>query len=73
MFLCVNCGNNIKSSTKQFKISARNYKISGCPRWKYYIKCDCCYNINDYKYLIKHKILLTSTLFIIITHFNLNV
>jgi hypothetical protein len=45
MFLCVNCGNNIKSSTI-------NYKMTGCPRWKYYIKCDCCNNINNYKYLI---------------------
>ena len=52
MFLCINCGNNIKSSNKQFKTSTINYKMTGCPRWKYYIKCNCCNNINNYKYLI---------------------
>ena len=49
MFLCVNCGCNIKSSNKQLKTSTRNYKMTGCPRWRY--------NINDYKNFIKHKIL----------------
>lgn len=72
MFLCVNCGNNIKSSSKQFNISVRNYKMTGCPRWIYKIKCDCCNNRNDYQIFIKHKILFRSTLLMIITHFNLN-
>jgi hypothetical protein len=62
MFLCINCGNNIKSSNKQFTTSTINYKMTGCPRWKFYIKCDCCNNINNYKYLIAHKILFIPTL-----------
>ena len=59
MFFCVNCGNNIKSSNKQFNTSARNYKTTGCPRWRYHVKCDYCNKINDY---IKHKILFTPIL-----------
>ena len=70
MFLCINCGNNIKSSNNQFKISTRKYKMTGCPRWRYYIKCNCCNKRNDYKYFINHKLLFIPTLFIIITHFN---
>ena len=50
MLLCVNCGNNIKSSTI-------NYKLTGCPRWRYYIKCNCCNKRNDYKNFINHKLL----------------
>jgi len=48
MFLCVNCGNNIKTSILQFKLSSRKYNITGCCRWRYYIKCDCCNKRNDY-------------------------
>ena len=62
MFLCVNCGNNIKSSNIQFKILARTSEITGCPRWIYNIKCDCCNKRNDYKNFIKHKILFTQIL-----------
>ena len=62
MFLCVNCGNDIKSSNKQFKISVKKYKMTGCPRWIYNIKCDCCNKRNNYKNFIKHKILFTPTL-----------
>lgn len=62
MFLCIHCGNNIKSSDNQFKISTRKYKITGCPRWRYYIKCDCCDKRNDYKYFINHKLLFTPIL-----------
>jgi hypothetical protein len=69
MFLCVNCGNDIKSSNKQFKISVKKYKMTGCPRWIYNIKCDCCNNINDYTNFIKHKILFTPN----ITHLKLNI
>ena len=61
MFFCRNCGNNIKSSNKQYKTSIR-YRITGCPRWIYNIKCDCCNNRNDYRYFIEHKILFTPTL-----------
>ena len=35
MFLCLNCGNNIKSLNKQVKTSTINFKMTGCPRWKY--------------------------------------
>ena len=70
MFSCVNCGNNIKSLNKQLKTSTINYKMTGCPRLRYYIKCNCCNTRNDYKYFINHKLLFTPTLFIIITHFN---
>jgi hypothetical protein len=62
MFLCVNCGNNIQSSNTQFKILTRKYKITGCCRWRYYIKCDGCNKSNDYKYFINHKMLFTPTL-----------
>jgi hypothetical protein len=55
MLLCVNCGNNIKSSTI-------NYKLNGCPRWRYYIKCNCCNKRNDYKNFINHKLLFTPTI-----------
>ena len=34
MFLCVN---NIKSLNNQFKTSTINYKMTGCPRWIYYM------------------------------------
>ena len=64
MFLCVNCGNNIQSYNTQFKILTRKYKITGCLRWRYYIKCDCCNKRNDYKYFINHKLLFTPTLHI---------
>jgi hypothetical protein len=64
MFLCVNYGNNIKSSNKQFKISARYYEITGCPRWIYNIKCDCCNKRNYYKNFIKYKIFFTPILHI---------
>jgi len=53
MLFCVNCGNHIKSNNQ--------YKLTGCPRWRYYIKCDCGKR-NDYKYFVEHKILFTSTL-----------
>ena len=62
MFLCVNCGNNIQSSNKQLKTSIRRYRITGCCRWIYYIKCDCCNKGNDYNYFINHEILFTPTL-----------
>jgi hypothetical protein len=62
MFLCINCGNNIKSLNNQSKTSTINYKMTGCPRWRYYIKCDYCNNINNYKNLIAHKILFIPTL-----------
>ena len=62
MFLCVNCGNNIQSIITQLKISTRKYKITGCCRWRYYIKCDGCNKSNDYKYFINHKMLFTPTL-----------
>jgi hypothetical protein len=62
MFFCVNCGNNIKSSNKQFNTSARTYKMTGCPRWRYHVKCDYCNKINDYKNVIKHKLLFTPIL-----------
>jgi hypothetical protein len=65
MFLCINCGNNIKSLNNQSKTSTINYKMTGCPRWRYYIKCDYCNKRNDYKYFINHKILFTPTLHII--------
>jgi hypothetical protein len=55
MLLCVNCGNNIKSSTI-------NYKLTGCPRWRYYIKCNCCNKRNDYTNFINHKLLFTPTI-----------
>ena len=62
MFLCITCGNNIKTSFTQFKVSTKKYKITGCPRWRYYIKCDYCNTKNDYKYFITHKLLFTPTL-----------
>ena len=62
MFLCVNCGNNIKTSILQFKLSTKKYKITGCPRWRYSIKCDCCNKRNDYTNFINHKLLFSLTL-----------
>ncbi len=62
MFLCVNCGNNIKTSISQIKLSTKKYEITGCPRWRYYIKCDCCNKRNDYTNFINHKLLFTPTL-----------
>ena len=65
MFLCVNCGNNIKTSILQFKLSTRKYNITGCCRWRYSIKCDCCNKRNDYTNFINHKLLFTPTLHIL--------
>ena len=65
MLLCVNCGNNIKSSNTQIKTSI-NIKITGCCRWRYYIKCDSCNKRNDYTNFINHKLLFTPTLFSLI-------
>jgi hypothetical protein len=62
MILCVNCGNNIKTSISQIKLSTKKYEITGCPRWRYYIKCDCCNKRNDYTNFINHKLLFTPTL-----------
>ena len=62
MFLCIHCGNNIKSSNDQFKILTKKYKITRCPRWRYYFKCDCCNKKNNYNYFINHKLLFTLTL-----------
>ena len=68
MFLCITCGNNIKTSNNKFKLSTKKYKITGCPRWRYYIKCDCCNKRNDYTHFINHKLLFTPTLDMLIIY-----
>jgi len=68
MFLCINCGNNIKSTIQQLHTQSKKSRTTGCVRWMYYIKCDCCKKSNDYKNFIKHKILFTPIIFTIINN-----
>ena len=56
MFFCKNCGNDIKSLSKQIRSRWRKYAITGCPRWLYYIKCDCCNNFYNYRNFMEHNI-----------------
>ena len=68
MFLCVNCGNNIKSTYQQLHTQYKKSRTTGCVRWMYYIKCDCCKKAYDYRNFIKHKILFTPIIFTIINN-----
>ena len=62
MFFCKKCGNDIKSLYTQIHKQHRRYGITGCPRWLYYITCDCCKKAYNYRNLIEHKILFTTVI-----------